>query len=133
MDRAGAAQRPTAHRAHDLVLPSMVPATVASTDVPHPGAAMSAPANTIAYLYDDAAIDVSRITGIPWAYQQLETGGNQRPCINLLELDWFDRMKVAFAVIAVENMLAAYFNRTQEVSHERDHVLGSPVADSSAA
>lgn len=64
----------------------------------------------VTYLYDNAAIDVSRITGIPWAYQQLETGGEQRPCLNLLELDWWDRMRVTLTVIGVEALLAEYAN-----------------------
>jgi hypothetical protein len=68
----------------------------------------------IAYLFDNAAVDVSRITGIPWEYQQLETGGPRRPCLNLLELDWWDRMRVTLTVIGVESLLAAYFTGAQD-------------------
>lgn len=63
----------------------------------------------ITYLYDDAAKDVSRITGIPWAYLQVETRSPRRPAINLLELDWWDRMRVTFTVIACEYLLRHYF------------------------
>jgi hypothetical protein len=63
----------------------------------------------ITYLYDDAAKDVSRITGIPWAYLQVESRSPRRPAINLLELDWWDRMRVTFTVIACEYLLRRYF------------------------
>jgi hypothetical protein len=65
----------------------------------------------ITYLYDDAAKDVSRITGIPWAYLQVESRGPRRPAINLLELDWWDRMRVALTIIAVENLLGGNYVR----------------------
>lgn len=76
----------------------------------------------ISFLYDDAAVDVSRITGIPWAYQQFESGGASRPCINLLDLDWWDRMRVTFAVIAGE-----YFVQHYMEGHGGDDRLDSPV------
>ena len=57
------------------------------------------------YLYDDAAVDVARLTGLTWSWKQLETNGQPRPYIDLLELDWWDRMRVALTVIAVENLL----------------------------
>lgn len=63
------------------------------------------PGNTVILLYDDAAIDVSRITGIPWSYQQLESRSKRRPCINLLELDSLDRLRVVLTVAAVELLL----------------------------
>ncbi len=84
----------------------------------------------ILYLYDDAAVDVSRITGIPWSWQQLETGGTRRPFLDLMELDWWDRMRVAFTVIAVECLLASYFTRDQDGTNGRANRMDSGVDNS---
>jgi hypothetical protein len=85
--------------------------------------------NPITYLYDDAAIDVSRITGIPWAYEQFETRGARRPCINLVDLDWWDRMRVALTVIAAEYLIDSYMISTT-LESDGDPVLASSVAPS---
>lgn len=50
-------------------------------------------------LLDDIAQDVSRITGIPWAWERVETKQPKRPCINLFNLDPIDRLRVSFALI----------------------------------
>lgn len=51
------------------------------------------------YLVDDAAVDVSRITGLPWCWRRVETRGVPRPYLDLVELDWWDRWRVAWALI----------------------------------
>ncbi len=51
------------------------------------------------YLYADAAVDASRLTGIPWSWERVETGTPPTPCINLTTLAWWDRWKVAWALI----------------------------------
>lgn len=75
---------------------------------------MSAPANTLYYLTDELAVDVSRITGIPWSYQKVHQRGIHRPFMDLRQLDWVDRLRVAFTLIggyyyidAAEHKLAA--------------------------
>lgn len=56
-------------------------------------------------LLDDIAQDVSRITGIPWSYERVETKQPKRPCINLFNLDPIDRLRVSFALITGHYML----------------------------
>lgn len=51
------------------------------------------------YLFSEAAVDVSRLTGLPWSWARVETGGDLLPCINLVELSWWDRWRVAWALI----------------------------------
>lgn len=50
-------------------------------------------------LLDDIAQDVSRITGIPWAWERVETKAPKRPCINLFNLDPIDRLRVSLALV----------------------------------
>src|SRR5690349_11289884 len=51
------------------------------------------------------AIDISRITGIPWAYRVTRTRGEPEPTIDLHRLDWWDRFRVAFARVGAHYFL----------------------------
>lgn len=51
------------------------------------------------YLIDDEAVDVSRMTGIPWSWEKVHQRGVRHPFIDLNKLDWWDRMRVVFALI----------------------------------
>lgn len=48
---------------------------------------------------DDAARDVSRITGIPWSYQKVHQRGAMHPVIDPQELDAWANLQIAFAMI----------------------------------
>ncbi len=60
----------------------------------------------LAYLYDSAAKDVSRVTGIPWGYGRPSNTDHPRPFISLLDLNWGDRFRVAWTLIGMEYWLA---------------------------
>lgn len=51
------------------------------------------------YLMDDEAIDISRITGIPWCYAKVHQRGIKHPFLDLSALSWWDRFRVAWAYI----------------------------------
>ena len=59
----------------------------------------------MAFLVDDVARDVSRITGIPWHYERVHQRGVPHPFLDLDRLDWWDRMRVAFTQIGVTYFL----------------------------
>jgi hypothetical protein len=52
-----------------------------------------------AFLTDDTAVDVSRVTGIPWRYAVVESRGVARPYLDLLALDWWDQFRVAWTLV----------------------------------
>jgi hypothetical protein len=60
----------------------------------------------VAYLIDDEAIDVSRITGIPWCYRRVHQRGALHPFLDLAELDWWDRWRVAWTIIGGHSFLS---------------------------
>jgi hypothetical protein len=64
------------------------------------------------WLVDDEARDVSRLTGIPWFFARIHQRGAEHPCIDLGELDGWDRLRVAFAQIG-----AHYYLDTQGVAN----------------
>lgn len=51
-------------------------------------------------LTDDEARDVSRVTGIPWYYGRIHQRGPLHPLMDLSELDWWDRFRVAWVLVA---------------------------------
>jgi hypothetical protein len=51
------------------------------------------------YLTDDEAIDVSRMTGIPWSYERVHQRGVPRPFLDLRNLPWWEQWRVAWARI----------------------------------
>lgn len=51
------------------------------------------------YLLDDEAVDVSRITGIPWSFERVSQRGVPQPFLDLRNLSWWDRFRVAWAMI----------------------------------
>ncbi len=57
------------------------------------------------FLYADAAIEVSRLTGFPWSWERIETGTPPVPYIDLVSLGWWDRMRVAWAMIGAHAYL----------------------------
>ena len=62
----------------------------------------------MAYLIDDDARDVSRITGIPWSYERVHQRGVPHPYIDLGALDRIDRLRVAFAMIGAQYYVDHY-------------------------
>lgn len=52
-------------------------------------------------LVDDEAVDVSRVTGIPWCWRRVETRGPYRPVLDLTELSWWERFRVAWTHIGI--------------------------------
>lgn len=60
-----------------------------------------------AYLYDEAAQDVSRVTGIPWCWSKASNNEAPRPFISLLDLAPWDALRVAWAVIGMNVWLEA--------------------------
>ncbi len=61
----------------------------------------------MAYLVDDVAVDVSRITGIPWSYERVHQRGARHPFIDLDKLTWWERFRVAWTLIGVNFYLEA--------------------------
>lgn len=57
------------------------------------------------YLIDDEARDVSWLTGIPWYYARVHQRGPLHPFIDLVELQWWDRWRVAWARIGVYHLI----------------------------
>lgn len=51
------------------------------------------------YIVDEEARDVSRITGIPWSYERVQSNDIRRPCIMFDDLCWVDKLGVAFALV----------------------------------
>lgn len=49
------------------------------------------------YLIDDEAVDVSRMTDLPWGWWKIDQHGVRRPVLLLEELDWWDRWRVLWA------------------------------------
>lgn len=58
-------------------------------------------------LVGDEAIDVSRMTGIPYFYGKESTRGARSPMINLFDLTAWDRFRVAWALVAGYAVLAS--------------------------
>lgn len=56
-------------------------------------------------LVDDEARDVARMTGVRWYWARVESHGRPRPCIDLAELNWWDRFVVAWCRIGVNCLL----------------------------
>lgn len=52
------------------------------------------------------AIDVSRLTGIPWAYRVTRSRGKPEPTLDVHQLDSLDRIRVAFALIGAHYWLS---------------------------
>lgn len=48
-------------------------------------------------LVDQEAVDVSRLTGIPWYWGRLHQRGPQHPLMDLNELEWWDQWLVLWA------------------------------------
>lgn len=53
----------------------------------------------LVYLTDDDAVDVSRITGIPWSWERVHQRGPRHPFLDLTNLCWWDRWRVAWTWI----------------------------------
>ncbi len=51
------------------------------------------------YIVDEEARDVSQMTGIPWYYARVHQRGALHPFIDLVDLCWWDRWRVAWARI----------------------------------
>ena len=59
------------------------------------------------YLVDDVARDVSRMTGIPWSWQRVHQRGPMHPFIDLMDLGWWERFRVAWARIGAQVFMEA--------------------------
>ncbi len=59
------------------------------------------------FLVDDAAVDVSRLTGIPWSYERVHQRGVPRPFIDLDSLTWWERFRIAWTLIGANFYLEA--------------------------
>jgi len=53
----------------------------------------------VTYFLDDEAIDISRLTGIPWSWQKVHQRGNRHPYLEVSDLSWWERWRVAWAYI----------------------------------
>ncbi len=51
------------------------------------------------FLVDDEAVDVSRMTGLPWSYERVSQHGVPQPFLDLRMLDWWQRFRVAWCLI----------------------------------
>jgi hypothetical protein len=56
-------------------------------------------------LIDEEAVDISRMTGVPWYFARVATWGGHRPCIGLVDLTWWDRWKVLWARVGANYWL----------------------------
>ena len=62
----------------------------------------------MSYLIDDEARDVSTLTGLPWRWARVHQRGPLHPYLDLLELCWWDRWRVAWARIGAYVVVEAW-------------------------
>lgn len=61
----------------------------------------------MSWLLDHEAVDVSRMTGVPWHYARVHQHGPLHPFIDLAALDWWDAWRVCWARIAGHHLTLA--------------------------
>jgi hypothetical protein len=66
-------------------------------------------------LVDEEARDVSRITGIPWAYERIHQRGVLHPVIRVDDLGWWDRWQIVWATIGVRFYLESACSPSEAV------------------
>lgn len=54
---------------------------------------------SVTFFVDEEAVDISRLTGLPWSFQKTHQRGVLRPYLEISSLDWFDKWRVAWAYI----------------------------------
>ena len=57
------------------------------------------------YLVDNAALDAARIIGCRWEWRQVESRGRRRPFVDLMALSWWERFRLAWAMIGAHHVM----------------------------
>lgn len=68
-------------------------------------------------LVDDEAVDVSRMTDLPWGWWKIEQRGELRPVLLLDELGWWDRFRVFWTRLGGWYYLDCDDSKPQDVNH----------------